>query len=126
MIGPVGDQDRLVPCGSNRFSFGKEGVEPMIPLETVQEIQRLLSEGRHNQGQIAKKLGVSRTFVNFVHRGRLRTPLEARIKDDSEREPTPRRCPECGAFVYMPCIACRTRAYLAQQRAGQKNARWTV
>jgi DNA-binding XRE family transcriptional regulator len=92
----------------------------MIPLETVQEIQRLLSEGRLSQGQIAKKLGVSRTFVNFVNRGRLRTPLEARIKDDPEREPMPRRCPECGALVYMPCIACRTRAYMAWQRRQQK------
>jgi len=92
----------------------------MIPLETVLEIQRLLAEGRLSQGQIAQKLGVSRTFVNFVHRGRLRTPLQARIKDDLEQEPTPRRCPECGAKVYMPCIACRTRTYMACQRRQQK------
>jgi DNA-binding XRE family transcriptional regulator len=92
----------------------------MIPLETVLEIKRLLAEGRLSQGEIAQKVGVSRTFVNFVNRGRLRTPLEARIKDDSERESVPRRCPDCGALVYMPCIACRTRAYMAQQRARQK------
>lgn len=89
----------------------------MIPAEIVLEIQRLLADGQLTQGQIAQKLGVSRTFVNFVHRGRLHTPFQTRIRDDREAEPLPRRCPECGAKVFMPCIACRTRAYIAQQKA---------
>jgi len=101
--------------------FLSEGLGLMIPLETVLEVKRLLAEGRLSQGQIAKKLGISRTFVNFVNRGRLRTPLEARIKDAPDREPTPRRCPDCGALVYMPCIACRTRAYIAWQRRQQNH-----
>ena len=87
----------------------------MLPLTVIEEAQRLLSEGELSQREIAARLGVSRGTVNAMANGR--RGLHGRETDSPEVglafRGTPERCPGCRALVYMPCILCRTREYLA-------------
>jgi len=85
----------------------------MLDPETVTEIERLLAEDQLSQRAIARQLGVSRGTVGTIAAGR-RPDYEAMRRSRQEREtPTPsgplRRCPECGARVQLPCVACHVR-----------------
>ncbi|NQU24563.1 MAG: helix-turn-helix transcriptional regulator [Candidatus Nealsonbacteria bacterium] len=84
----------------------------MITVTVVSEIREMLAEGRLSQRQIARGLGVSRGTVNAIARGR-RPDYAARRSRPSDdfTAPSgpPRRCPECGGLVQMPCLACRVR-----------------
>jgi len=90
----------------------------MLPLAVVQEIRRLLEEGRLSQRKIAAKLGVSRGTIGAIASGRRgiygkepgrEAPDQACIELIAER------CAGCGARVYKPCVLCRARAYRARQ-----------
>lgn len=92
----------------------------MLPLATVEEIQRLLDEGTLSQRKIAAKLGVGRGTVNAIARGK--RGLHGREPGDCAAgiynpDVPPERCPGCGAMVYKPCVLCRTRSFVAGQRA---------
>lgn len=91
----------------------------MLPLAVVQEVRRLLDEGMLSQRKIAAKLGVSRGTVGAIASGK--RGLYGREPDPDQPELTaldtpPERCGGCGAMVHMPCLLCRTRRYVAQQR----------
>ena len=84
----------------------------MIAAKTVAEIRRLLAEGRANQRAIAQQTGVCRGTVGAISCGRrpdydLLQPSE----DDEWETPSgpPKRCPQCGGRVYLPCQLCRVR-----------------
>jgi len=86
----------------------------MLALSVVQEIDRLLNEGKQSQRKIAARLRVSRATVSAIANGRRpvfgtgRQPSEL---DSRGRQLPPQRCPHCGFLVYMPCLVCRTREY---------------
>jgi hypothetical protein len=87
----------------------------MIVLSTVQEIDRLLREGKLSQRKIAARLRVSRSTVAAIAKGERQ--LYGRETGRSERdaiEPSreSKRCPACGYLVYMPCVICMARHYL--------------
>ena len=89
----------------------------MLSDAIVLETRRLLDENQLTWREIADRLGVSRSFVGNVSRGRriLRTmPIE------EAQEALATRCRHCGGLVYKPCLLCRSRAYrLALQRDGK-------
>ena len=78
----------------------------MIDNAVIQNIQMLLKQGKMSQRQIAKNIGVSRGTVQSVAKGKraLAAPKAA-----SWIAPTgqPKRCPQCGGHVRMPCLACQ-------------------
>lgn len=81
----------------------------MIRDTVVAEVRRLLFVERLSQRQVAARLGVSRGSVHAIARGKrqlLREPAE----EEAAPVGPPRRCPECGGLVYMPCLLCRARA----------------
>lgn len=86
--------------------------------EVINQILRLLYEGRLLRGEIAKQVGVSRTSVNRIALGeqgkKLKLPPRPR-KEKVQHEYIPptifrtrtfTRCPECGGMVLMPCMSC--------------------
>jgi transcriptional regulator with XRE-family HTH domain len=89
----------------------------MIAPSVVQEIRRLLAEGKLSQRKIAKTTGISRGTVGAIAAGK-RPDYESlrRAANDEFPEPTgpPQRCPGCGGMVYMPCRLCRARALQAR------------
>lgn len=92
----------------------------MLPLPLVQEIDRLLQEGKLSQCKIAARLGVSRGTVGAISNGRRGLHgKEPRADDDGPLVPMapPERCDCCGFMVYMPCLICRAREYRLRQAA---------
>ncbi len=86
----------------------------MITARVVDEVRRLLARGELSQRKIARLLGISRGTVGEIASGR-RPDYEALRRDRAEEEPAPpagppRRCPDCGGMVAMPCLACSTVA----------------
>ncbi|MCR4413099.1 MAG: winged helix-turn-helix transcriptional regulator [Thermoguttaceae bacterium] len=84
----------------------------MIAPSMVDEIRRLLSEGRLSQRAIARRTGISRGTVAAIASGR-RPDYEARRRAAGIEYTPPRgkpvRCPGCGGLVQMPCLACQLR-----------------
>ncbi len=90
--------------------FGEDST--MIETTVVNEVCRMLREGRLSQRQIARRIGVSRGTVNAIALGRRRERSAwIRRRDDDFTPPTGRymRCPGCGGLAQMPCLACYVR-----------------
>lgn len=90
----------------------------MLALEVVEEINRLLKEGKHSQRRIAELLQVSRATVSAIAGGRralFGRAFEGESKESSPLQPA-ERCPTCGFLVYAPCLVCRTREYRQERR----------
>jgi hypothetical protein len=91
----------------------------MISNAVIDEIRRLLRDKKFSQRKIALRLGVSRGTVNSVATGK-RPNCNKREKNvENEFVPPsglPQRCPQCGARVMMPCLACRVRALRAARK----------
>ena len=92
----------------------------MLPLAVVEEIRRLLDEGKLSQRKIAAKLDVSRGTVGAIVNGK--RGLYGREPDPEQPDlpsldQPPERCPGCGAMVHKPCVLCRTRRYSQRQKA---------
>jgi transcriptional regulator with XRE-family HTH domain len=88
----------------------------MIAPSVVQEIRRLLTEGKLSQRKIARLTGISRGTVGAIAAGRRPDyqPLRSAAEDEfAEPAGPPQRCPGCGGMVYLPCRLCRTRALQA-------------
>lgn len=88
----------------------------MIAASVVEEIRRLLVEGKLSQRKIARLTGISRGTVGAIAAGR-RPDYESlrSVADGGFPGPAgpPQRCPGCGGMVYMPCRLCRARAVQA-------------
>lgn len=92
----------------------------MISQGVVDQILRLLAEGRLSQRKISRALGVSRGTIGAIakgHRPRPRTTDE-RWGDTYRPLGPPTRCPGCGGLVYMPCLLCRVRNLKAAEAVG--------
>lgn len=91
----------------------------MLSLAVVEEIRRLLNEGRLSQRKIAARLGVSRGSVSAIASGRRgifgREPEPDKLVLSAHELP-PERCTGCGARVRKPCLLCRARAYRERHR----------
>jgi hypothetical protein len=88
----------------------------MIAPHLVDQIQKLLADGKSSHRKIAQSTGVSRGTIAAIASGRRR--IRPRTTFIWEEEPLvpdtpPRRCPGCGGMVYMPCRACRTQKAIA-------------
>lgn len=84
----------------------------MITPSVVDEIRRLLGEGRLSQRGIALRIGVSRGTVNAIAQGKRTCDRFCRPRDDDGFVPPnglPVRCPGCGGRVQMPCLLCYIR-----------------
>ena len=101
--------------------------QTMIATTVVDEIRRLLGQGRLSQRKIASRIGVSRGTVNAIALGkRADSPARWRPEDDGFTPPAglPARCPGCGGMVQMPCLLCYIRArkvQLTPDRGGGEN-----
>lgn len=90
----------------------------MLAPEKVQQIRQMLAEGKYSQRRIARMLGVSRGTVLAIANNR-RPDYEALRRARQEQQELalvqfsgpPRRCPDCGGKVYMPCLACQARRW---------------
>jgi hypothetical protein len=94
----------------------------MLSLSIVEEIDRLLREGKLSQRKIAARLGVSRGTVGAISNGRRGIHGKEPQADDPHTlipQGPPERCPRCGFTVYMPCLICRARDYRARRAALQ-------
>jgi len=78
----------------------------MINNAAIQKIQILLKQGKMSQRQIAKHIGVSRGTVQAVARGK-RTLVTTKTVSWVVPTGQPKRCPQCGGHVRMPCLACQ-------------------
>ena len=90
---------------------------------TADEIARLLAIGGLSQGKIAAATGVSRSLVGQIRRGERGARKRAiqirrrRVKEELVPPSGPLVwCQECGVKVQMPCVACRTRSWMANRR----------
>ena len=85
----------------------------MIATTVIDEIRRMLGQGRFSQRKIAQQLGVSRGTVHAVARGK-RPDLAPRCPSGNEGFQPPSglftHCPGCGGRVQMPCLLCYVRA----------------
>jgi hypothetical protein len=96
----------------------------MVPAWKVDAIRLLLADDRLSQREIARQSGVSRGVVAGIADG-TRPDYAALRPPVAPVAPLPvqpaGRCPQCGAMVEFPCIACRARLALA--RAGRPRTR---
>jgi hypothetical protein len=84
----------------------------MIAPHLVEQVRQLLVEGKLSHRKIARITVVSRGTIGAIASGR--RCIRPRPTWPWEDEPLvpdtpPRRCPDCGGMVYMPCRACRAR-----------------
>lgn len=84
----------------------------MLSEKIAREIHTLIDHG-YSFRRVAELVGVSRGSVAAIARSRRGTAGEDILPDESDLvlQP-PERCGECGAWVRLPCVACRTRLYL--------------
>lgn len=85
----------------------------MISPQKVALIRRLLQNQCLSLRKIAEKVGVSRSTVRSLAEGTrpeyaLQPPRRWREFQMPEETPY-QRCPECGAWVQLPCHACAVR-----------------
>lgn len=97
---------------------------PMIAPSVVDEIRRLLAEGKYSQRRIARIAGVSRGTVGAIASGK-RRDYATRARDLEPEGPTgpPRRCPGCGGLVYLPCRLCHVRKLVGEARIARPPSR---
>jgi len=82
----------------------------MINNDIIKKITLLVKQGTLSQRQIAKRLGVSRGTVQAVVHGRRTERIPFTMKAAASwvvPSGQPKRCPECGSWVKMPCLACQ-------------------
>jgi hypothetical protein len=97
----------------------------MLALSTVQEIDRLLAEGKLSHRRIAARLGVSRASVAAIANGKRglhgrKAPVPG--PQATSAAALAARCPSCGYLVYLPCLVCAARAYQYLCRRQQTNS----
>lgn len=98
----------------------------MLSRYLADKVLRLLTEEKLSQRQVARLTGVSRATVAAIARGEWHARHRPRFSEEDETEPPPSRCPDCGALVTPPCLACHVRKLKSQGKiaplAGETNA----
>ena len=88
----------------------------MISVALEKRVRNLLAEGKLSQRSIARMTGLSRSSIGAIARGNRKAFIAASVEDGVKffsTSQSPQRCPQCGGLVYMPCHACRIRAYVS-------------
>ncbi len=107
----------------------------MIRPEVIQEVERLLLTGGLSMRKIAEQTRISRGLVSAIAHGKRKLkprpvkkerPENMEIDENGEVFFLPTgpmaRCPECGAMVRTPCLACQIARALRRsprQRKGK-------
>lgn len=95
----------------------------MIEPSVVEEVRRLLAEGKLSQRKIASHIGISRATVGAIANGK-RPDYKPRPRSDDDpfqQSGPPKRCPGCGGVVYLPCRLCYVRE--VKQKEQQRDRR---
>ena len=82
----------------------------MIKNDIIRKILLHIEQGELSQRKIAKILGVSRGTVQAVVHGRRTEHHASALKTATTwivPSGQPKRCPHCGSWVKMPCLACQ-------------------
>ena len=85
----------------------------MITNDIIRKIMHLIKQGKMSQREIAKRFGVSRGTVQAVAHGRRSEYIPTSMKVAATwvvPSGKPKRCPDCGSWVKMPCLACQLLA----------------
>ena len=90
----------------------------MIPQAKIEEVRRLLAEGK-SQRQAAVLAEVSRGTVGRIAAGRLADRVVLPRLDEPPPGPIV-RCPDCGGRVFAPCVVCRIRRIKSDERADRR------
>jgi hypothetical protein len=91
----------------------------MLSQQVIDEARQLLLEGQLSQRCIAERLRISRGTVNSLALGR----CGSHGRPAATAQPiqvNPSRCPGCRALVYLPCVLCRTRRFIAEQQQASR------
>jgi len=100
----------------------------MISQAIVDQILRLLADGRMSQRKIARAVGVSRGTIGAIAKGH--RPRVRRVEDRWGRSirplGPPKRCRGCGGLVFMPCLLCRVRELKATKNSRELQTRETA
>jgi predicted transcriptional regulator len=92
----------------------------MLTPAKITEARRLLDRGLMSQREIARELGISRTTLRAIAKGRRpEIPVDA-AEDDSKCQLPPVRCRGCGGMVHAPCRLCRLRELKARRQQATK------
>ena len=97
----------------------------MLAMGIVQQVERLLADGKLSQRKIAQAVGVSRGTISAIAAGK-RPAYASRLLDcvgESDPRGPIERCPTCGGRAYMPCRLCRVRKVQAKEEAMLKELR---
>ena len=88
----------------------------MLTREKVERVRELLAT-EMSQREISRITGVSRDAVRRIFKGRWQEMPSPQPMPHSTQLRGRRigRCPECGARVLMPCIACRVLPVVAAE-----------
>jgi transcriptional regulator with XRE-family HTH domain len=91
----------------------------MIASPRIEQVERLLGEGKLSQRKIAAITGIGRATVSQIARGKRRScdAFEQAQAEANEPLGPVERCPGCGGMVYTPCRLCRVRKIKAQEEA---------
>ena len=82
----------------------------MIPSWKVQAIRDLLAKNQFSQREIARRVAVGRGVVAGIASGtRPDYPASQSTGGTTAPQQPARRCPQCGATVHLPCVACLAR-----------------
>ena len=81
----------------------------MLAPVVIRRIKQLLAERTHSYRQIAELLKVSCGTISAIASGERWSDEALEIRGQVEPEGPPRRCPECGGLVRMPCVLCSAR-----------------
>ena len=92
----------------------------MLDETTVDQIKALLKQGKISQRAIAEMLGVSRGSVHAIaaEKRRLKPRRKSEIEYPTENG-RPERCPTCGHYVRIPCLACQLRQLKKKETSPQ-------
>jgi hypothetical protein len=91
----------------------------MISQQVIDEARQLLLEGQLSQRCIAERLHISRGTVNALAIGR-RGAYGRETATAPPRQVRSTRCPGCGGLVYLPCVLCRTRRFIAERQQASR------
>ena len=89
----------------------------MLNPAIVQEVYRLLEEGKLSHRRIAKATGISRTSVGAIANGRRPDYAQPPSEEFPLFTGPALRCSGCGGMVYMPCQLCQVRAMKRKEKA---------
>jgi DNA-binding XRE family transcriptional regulator len=84
----------------------------MLRREQVELVKRLLA-AEISQREISRRTGISRDTIRRIEKGQWHEPPQVpnALSQLLGAKRKMGRCPECGALVLLPCLACHVRQH---------------